>query len=233
MTKRLYLILFILVPVIVVAQNSQEQVKEYHAGDFFIGFSSGIDYHMNAFRSTETSDFQFCKKGPRYNIGFDLGVMATRRLRPRLELRYVRLAYGQEWIGWEDISYATMKTTTTRVNYLDLNLHLDYLVFGKDSKLKFFLSPAIKTEYALGAGYKTKKTDGSITSDNYSKLKDYYPSTSAGLAVSGILKYELTRYMGLTFTPEYTSFFREFQRVNDNKYQRLSLNAGIELHIFQ
>ncbi|MGV8135742.1 MAG: hypothetical protein AB2L20_11045 [Mangrovibacterium sp.] len=102
----------------------------------------------------------------------------------------------RKWLGWEDISYTTMKTTTTRVNYLDLNFHLDYLVYGKDSKLKLFLSPAIKTEYALGASYKTTKTDESTTNDHYSDLKDYYPSSIASWAVSGILKYEPTRYMG-------------------------------------
>lgn len=231
--KKFYLGLFFLIPVPVVAQDSQGEIKKYRAGDVFIGFSCGIDYHMNAFRSTEINDFQFSKKEPRYNMGVDLGVMAMKRFRPRLELKYVRLAYAQEWLGWEDISYTTMKTTTTRVNYLDLNLHLDYLVSGKDSKLKLFLSPAIKTEYALGAGYKTTKTDGSTTNDRYSDLDDYYPSSIAGWAVSGILKYEPTPCMGFTFTPEYTNFFRKFQSVNESKYQRLSFNVGVELHIFQ
>ncbi len=231
--RNLYFILLVLIPVISVAQTYQAKVEEYKAGAVFFGFSSGVDYHINAFRSIATDDFQFSKKGPRYNIGFDLGVMATKRFRPRLELKYIRLAYSQEWLGWEDISYTTFKTTTTRVNYLDLNLHFDYLIFGKDSRLKLFLSPAIKTEYALGASYKTKKTDGGTSKDNYSKLEDYYPSCIAGWAVSGIFKYELNKYMGLTFTPEYTSFFRSFQQVNDNSYQRLSFSGGIELHIFQ
>ncbi len=233
MIKRFCIGLFIFAPALVVAQNSQEKIKEYRAGDVFFGFSSGVDYHLNAFRSTEISDFRFSGKGPRYNMGIDLGVMAAKRFRPRLELKYVRLAYGQEWPGWESISYTTMKTTTTRVNYLDLNLHLDYLAFGRDSKIKFFLSPGIKTEYALGASYKTTKTDGETTNNHFSTLEESYPSSIAGWAVSGILKYEPTRYLGFTFTPEYTNFFRKFQSMNDNKYQRLSFNVGVELHIFQ
>jgi hypothetical protein len=230
--KKLYLVLLILLPVMGVAQDMQDEVEEYQAGAVFIGFGSGADYHINAFRSLETSDFRFYEKNPRYHIGLDLGVMATKRFRPRLEIKYIRLAYGQEWLGWEDISYTTMKTTTTKGNYLGLNLHLDYLILGKDSKLKVFLSPGLKTEYALGAGYKTKKTDGDTTTDHYSKLDDYYPSCIAGLAVSGIFKYELNQYLGLTFTPEYTNFFRPFQQVNDNKYQRLSFNVGLEIHIY-
>ncbi len=230
--RKLYFILLMLVPFWSAAQEKQEKQEEYKPGDVFIGFSSGADYHKNAVRSIATNDFRFDEKGPRYNMGFDLGVMATKRFRPRIELKYVRLAYGQEWIGWENATYASMKTTITKVNYLDLNLHLDYLVLGKDSRLKFFLSPALKTEYAMGASFKTTKTDGSTTKDHYSNLEDYYPSSIAGFAVSGIFKYELSRNFGLTFTPEYTSFFRSFQRINDNRYQRFSLNAGIELHIF-
>lgn len=231
--RKIYLILLTLLPVLAIGQDSQEGQIQYHTGDVFIGFSSGVDYHMNAFRSVETADFEFKEKGPRYNFGFDFGIMATKRFRPRLEMKFVRLAYEQEWLGWESISYTTFKLTTTRINYLDLNLHLDYLVLGKDSKLKFFLSPAIKTEYSLGNSYKTEKTDGETTTDSYSNLDDYYPSCIAGWAVSGIFKYNLNRNIGFTFTPEYTSFFRPFQRVNDNKYQRLSFNFGVELHIFQ
>lgn len=231
--RTIYLISLIFLPALTVGQDSQGELKEYRAGDVFIGFSSGVDHHLNAFRSVETTDFRFYGKGPRYNIGFDLGVMATKRFRPRFEMKYVRLAYGQEWLGWERISYTTFKTTTTRINYLNLNLHLDYLVLGRESKLKLFLSPAIKTEFALGRSYKTKKTDGDTTTDSYSTLGDYYPSCIAGWAVSGIIKYELSRNIGLTFTPEYTNFFRPFQQISDNKYQRFSFNVGLELHIFQ
>jgi hypothetical protein len=228
------LVLFILIiPFAANAQNATDENYHYDTGDVFFGFSSGTDYHINAYRSIGTESFRFEEKGPRYNIGADLGIMATKRLRPRLELKYVRLAYGQEWLGLENVSYTTFKYTTTRVNYLDLNLHLDFLLLDKSSKMKVFISPAIKTEYALGASYKSKKTDGDTSRKKYADLDEYYPGSIAGAACSMIFKYELNRFMGLTFTPEYTKFFRPFQRVNTNDYQRLSFNIGIELHIDQ
>jgi hypothetical protein len=38
-------------------------------------------------------------------------------------------------------------------------------------------------------------------------------------------------FIGLS--SEYTKFFRPFQRVNTDKYQRLSFNIGVELRIHQ
>lgn len=229
---RLVLFIFV-IPFMVNAQNVTEEDYHYDRGDVFIGFSSGIDMNRNAYRTSETNGFRFYEKNPRYNLGFDLGVMATERLRPRLEMKYVRLTYRQEWLGWSSLSYTTPKYTNTRVNYLDLNLHLDYLLLGKNSKIKVFLSPAIKTEYAVGASYKTKKTDGDVTKKRFSDLEEYYPHSIAGAACSMIFKYDLNESMGLTFTPEYTTFFRQFQRVNTCGYQRISFNIGVELDISQ
>jgi hypothetical protein len=228
------LVLFILViPFVANAQKVTDGNYHYDRGDVFIGFGLGVDINRNAYRTPETDGFRFYDKNPRYNLSFDLGVMATEWLRPRLEMKYVRLVYGQEWLGWSSSTYTTFKYTNTRVNYLDLNLHFDFLLLGKSSRMKVFISPAIKTEYALGASYKTKKTDGDVSRKNYSDLDEYYPHSIAGAACSMIFKYELNEFMGLTFTPEYTKFFRQFQRVNNNDYQRFGLNIGIELNISQ
>ncbi len=86
---------------------------------------------------------------------------------------------------------------------------------------------------ALGASYKTKKTDGDTSRKKYADLNEYYPHSIAGAGCSMIFKYDPNGYRGLTFTPEYTNFLRPFQYVNTNNYQRFSFNAGIELHIYQ
>ncbi|MGE4586468.1 MAG: hypothetical protein AB7D05_03915 [Mangrovibacterium sp.] len=213
------------------AQKSRGSDRAYRPGEVYAGLSSGVDFHFSAFREISTSSYNFEEKGPRYNIGIDLGVMATERLRPRLELKYVRLAYGQEWTGWEDASYGSFKYTTTKVSYLDLNLHFDFLLLGKYRKLNVFLSPGLKTEYATGTGYKSIKTDGDTTTDSYSQLGDYYPKSIAGAAFSVIFKYRLSNRLGLTLTPEYTRFFRKFQRVNTEQYERFSLNLGLEFRV--
>ncbi len=226
----LLLLVLVVIPFVVSAQSVTEGSSEYKAGDFFIGISSGVDINMNAYRTPETNGFKFEKKGPRYNFGFDLGVMATKRLRPRFEMKYVRVAYGQDWPG-SSTGGTTYEYTTTKVNYLDLNMHLDYLLWGAKSNLKVFLSPGIKTEYSMGARYRTTKSDGDHTKKKFNVLDEYFPHSIAGAACSMIFKYDLNENMGITFTPEYTKFFRPFQYVNTNKYQRLSFNVGIELRI--
>ncbi len=46
-------------------------------------------------------------------------------------------------------------------------------------------------------------------------------------------KFYRTEDPGLTFTPEYTKFFRPFQHVHTAKYQRFSFDTEVELLICQ
>ncbi len=227
------LLLACFIPVLGMAQDKEAESNEYtyKVLDFFLGLNSGVDYNVNAFRSVSTSDFSFEDKGPRYNISFDASVMATKRLRPRIELQYHRLAYGQEWLGASSSSYTTMEYTTTRVNYFGLNFHLDYLLMGLNSRFKIFLSPGLNTEYSTGVSYKTLKTDGDETSSRFSSLGDYYPKSIAGLNLTAIMKYDLSENLGITLSPGYTHYLRPFMEVNDNSYQRFNLNLGVELRI--
>lgn len=203
----------------------------YKVGDVFLGLSSGIDHNMNAFRSTATNEYRFEGIENRYNISFDASAFVSERWRPRIELQYHRVAYGQEWSGWQSLDYATFKYTTAGVNYLSLNLHADYLLLGKDSRLKVFVSPGLVTEFASGANYKTEKTDGDTSSSKYSVLGEYYPKSIAGGSVQAIFKYDLNENIGFTLTPGYNAYFRKFSSYSDGRYQRFSLNFGVELRL--
>jgi len=227
------LLLMCFLPVFSMAQDQETEKSEYtyKVGDFFLGLSSGVDYNVNAFRSVATSDFSFEDKGPRYNISFDAGVLVTKRLRPRIEFQYHRLAYGQEWLGASSASYTTMEYTTAKVNYFGLNFHLDYLLAGLNSKFKIFVSPGLVTEYSMGVSYNTLKTDGDETSSRFSSLGDYYPKSIAGANLTAIMKYDLNENLGLTLSPGYTHYLRSFMEVNDNAYQRFNLNVGVEIRI--
>jgi hypothetical protein len=226
-------LLLVLVPTISFAQKESESKTDYtyKVGDIFLGISSGVDNNSNAYRSDPTTDFTFEGIKRRYNISFDASVMATERLRPRIEFQYHRLAYGQWWTGWESSSYATFKYTTTKVNYFGLNLRLDYLLLGKDSRFKMFVSPGVVTEFAMGASYKTLKTDGDESSGSFSNLGTYYPKTIAGGSLQAILKYDVNENFGFTLTPGYNAYFRKFTDASDGSYQRFNVNLGIELRI--
>ena len=228
--RRILLIVICLFPIIALGQESKQNNQTDQPGDFFFTLSSGVSANLNASKEIATSKFSFENKGPRYNISMGLGMMATKHWRPRLEFRYERLAYGQKWQDASN-SYSSFDYTTVKVNYMDINLHFDYLLFHSKSGWIVFLSPAIKTEYAVGASYKTQMSDGSSTHNNYSEIDDYYPKSIAGGSFSFIFKYDLNSMIGLTFSPEYTHFFRPFQLSNSSKYQRLNFNLGVEFHI--
>lgn len=203
----------------------------YKVGDFFLGFSSGVDHNINAFRSEPTSDYSFDGISNRYNISFDASAFVTSKWRPRIEFQYHRLAFGQDWTGWESIDYTTFKYTTVGVNYLSLNLHADYLLAGKDSRFKVFVSPGFVSEYSSGAHYKSEKTDGDTSTSQYTVLGEYYPKCIAGASLQTIFKYDLSENFGFTLTPGYNAYFRKFSDYSSSAYQRFNLNVGVELRI--
>ena len=43
-----------------------------------------------------------------------------------------------------------------------------------------------------------------------------------------IFKYKITDRIGVTLTPDYTIFFREYVKANTKVYQRASANLGFE-----
>lgn len=85
-------------PTLIQAQTTEQKTSPYtyKTGDFFVGFSTGLDFNNQAFQAEPTTDYTFEAKNNRYNISVDAGIMATARLRPRIEFQYHRLAYGQE-----------------------------------------------------------------------------------------------------------------------------------------
>jgi|GEM_PF-2134308 len=233
MRKILYLILLTLVSTSVIhaqeTETTPQQQKEgvkYDAGDIFLGISSGIDYDINAYRtSTDENGFTFDKRNPHFNIGGYLGVMVTPKFRPRLEMKYVRTSYEQ---NWDQSQYPDFIKTTVKLGNLDLNLHFDYLVYNTE-KWHVFISPALKCEFMSGEDYNTTKSNGDDDSnDKFKTLEERYPKSIAGGALSAIFKYDINKKVGLTFTPDYTYFFRKYQRVNSGAYQRLSFNVGLE-----
>ncbi len=223
MRKRFYLLFsVVLVPYFLCAQ---EEGVDYQVGDLFFGIKTGIDYNMNAYKEfANNTGFEFFGESPHYNFGVDLAYMATSRLRPRIEFKFIKMSYGQYWSE----EYASFISTKTKVNNMGINLHLDYALIHTN-KFKFFLSPGLKYEFATGSKFVTEKTDGESTTSKFSNLGDYYPSNILGGAMATIFKYDLSENIGITFSPEYAVYFRGYQRDNSNLYQRLSANFGVEL----
>jgi len=94
-----------------------------------------------------------------------------------------------------------------------------------------FISPGLVTEFAMGAGYKTLKTDGDSSSSKFSTLGTYYPKSIAGGSLQAIFKYDVSENLAFTLTPGYNAYFRSFTDASDGRYQRFNVNLGIELRI--
>jgi len=184
--------------------------------EFFMGINGGLDYNMNAYKLDKNESYGYAYYGisPRYNIGLDFGLKVSKKLRPRIEIKYVNVKYGIDWSP----SVYQFGTTVTNVNYVDFNLHLDYLLISI-KKFQLFVSPAVKSELEMRH---------SISSTNWNILELKHPGKILGGAVSAIIKYNLSKNFGITLTPEYTMFLKPFATGNDKPYQRFSSNIGIE-----
>lgn len=192
---------------------------------FFMGLNSGLDFNINAYNiaqnnynKTQTDpnhQYKFYGIRPRYNIGFDMGLQVSQKLRPRLELKFVNLKYG---ISYNPSVFQNVGNTIINVNYFDINFHMDYLWLTK-SKFQLFVSPALKYEYKIGEA---------VGGDNFNFLSIDHPSYDFGGAVSAIVKYNFTKHWGATFTPEYTCFIKPFSAGNGAPYQRITTNFGFE-----
>lgn len=221
--KRFVFVFMLLIPFTVMSQEEYD----YRAGDIFFNVNGGLDYNINAFRSSSDSKgFEYYGINPHFNFGFDIGVMVSEKFRPRIEAKYMNMGYGQYW---PDI-FTTFEKTITKIDNLGLNLQFDYLIINKD-KFKAFISPGIQTDLALNDRFKTYKTDDDDTDSRFSDLEQYYPKAIMGGGLSVMFKYEINEYIGITFEPKYTVFFRSYMESNSNLYQRINANVGLEFRL--
>jgi len=197
-----------------VTAPSQTSPSDYPI--FSIGLSSGWDINANAYKATPTrAGGKYFGVNPRYDIGADLGVQLSKRIRPRIEIKYVNVKYGIDWSG-----FSTISQTIGNIDYFDFNFHFDYLLLPL-KRFEFFISPAIKFEVESGHSI--------LNNYNFNEELLHNPGNILGGAVSGIFKYNITDHFGVTFTPEFTYFVKSFTTGNTKPYQRTSYNLGFEI----
>lgn len=215
-------ILIVLVAVFIIAEV---RCQENETSNLTVGFNIGLDYNQNAFRTTDDIyGFDYYGMNPNMSFGLDFGYFVTKRFRPRFEIEYFYLRYGQNWNLGVDTDFD--KTTTT-VHYLDLNLHLDYALYlGK--RFQVFLSPGLTTDLASKRTFKTYMSDGDDTNTEYNLLSDQYPEALMGASLSLPVHIKINKNLKATLEPEYTYFPSNFLKVNENPYTRMSFKVGLE-----
>jgi len=225
-----YLFIIALMPIAANAQNAivaNAQDNIHYA--FTIGINSGVDNNINAYRlNPNFFGNNFYNSKIHFNIGLDYGWMVSKKFRPRIELKYVKMSYS---VGWDNANIPTIKESTVNLYNFDINLRMDYLLLNA-SKFQLFISPALKWEFNVGREEKNIRYDESYNWANYNGIITENSRNLLGGAISTILKYNITKNIGITVTPEYTLFFRNFVRSNDKCYQRASVNFGVEFNFY-
>jgi hypothetical protein len=224
-----YLIFIVLMPVAVNAQSTVVASAPNNIDyAYTIGINKGFDNNINAYRSTPNLfGNNFYNGKTHINLGFDYGTKISKRFRPRIELKYVKMSYR---VGWDNANIPTIKESTVNLYNFDINLRMDYLLLDI-KKFEFYVSPALKWELTVDRD-EHNINEGGDNWAKYNRIIDENSRNLLGGAVSGILKYNITKKIGFTVTPEYTLFFRNFVRSNDKNYQRTSVNFGVEFNIY-
>jgi hypothetical protein len=219
--KKIFILLCAIIPLIAYNQENQESEIDHSV---YVGLNGGVDYNFNGYRLIpDENGFNFFAIDPHLNLGLNIGVMVTKRFRPALEFKYLTMSYGMDWDDYNSI----FDETITKLRNFDLSLHLDYFLL-LNKKFQIGLSPAIKSEFVFNSKYIRKDLDGDTENVSYNFIDDEYSKSLIGGALSAILKYNVNDRVGITLIPEYTMFFRNFVRDNDKRYQRASVNLGVE-----
>jgi hypothetical protein len=141
----------------------------------------------------------------------------------RLELGYYQMNYGMNW----NMPNSDYYKTETTLSYFTSKLLIDYL-FLSGKKFQLFVSPFLTGELLTDDENYNIFNDGSSNYKTYNLVSEQYPKSILGLGVSILAKYKITEKTGVTLSPYYTRYLRNFVLVNGKPYQRIGLNIGVE-----
>ena len=185
---------------------------------FFVNLNAGWDYTTDKYYNYNNYDISE-HDGMEYSYGASVGMKFSDVVRFRVESRYGQYSYGQSYTGSD-----LLKTTMT-LDYFSISPYFDFRVWTKN-KFELFVSPGLKLEYISNSDQETQKTDGSVSDGNY--VSSAYSDKMSGFAGAAILKYNINKHLGLTFSPEYTLYFKKLYDGNDSRMKRLSTRLGVE-----
>jgi hypothetical protein len=215
-------VLIALLPLSIYAQEASRYA-------YTIGIYGGIDRNINGYRLDPNAyGNNFYSPSILWNAGVDYGLMVTDKLRPRIEFRYLQQRYK---VGWENGNISTMKESVVYLYNFDVNFRLDYLLLNKP-RFHVFASPALKWEFTSGKDEKNIRKDGTHNWANYNGIINENPGNLFGGAVAAVLKYNITKYIGITCTPEYTVFVNKYVKSNRKLCQRTNLGFGVEFNFY-
>jgi hypothetical protein len=229
-SKFFIMLIVVLIPVTIKAQPEKEVAKKSTISyAYTLGINFGIDNDIHAYRMNPNYfGNNFYSNKYNSSIGLEFGIMISKKIRTRLEVKNVKISYNADW---ENANIPSLKETTVNLFMMDFNFKLDYMVFD-NKKFQVFVTPLVKWEINADSEEKNISYNGIINWANYNGIITENPKSLLGGGVSTSIKYNLAKNVSLTATPVYTLFFRNFVKSNDKSYQRISLDLGVEFNFY-
>ncbi|MDA3879847.1 MAG: outer membrane beta-barrel protein [Prolixibacteraceae bacterium] len=217
MNKRIALVLMILTA-FTLGANSQNKMT--------LGVNAGYDY--NAAYLVDIDGATNLNQIPDFNVGVDVGLEFGERIRARVELKYVNISFERDFdYSINDLDVSNTKFVANNINF---NPRFDYRLFSIKNFDTYFTT-GMRLEFTAGDYIRTYNNAG----DKVDDLKYFggggryvHKSAMAGVIGGFIFKYNVNSNLGITVSPEYTSFLTRFYEENDWAMQRANLNIGIE-----
>jgi opacity protein-like surface antigen len=188
--------------------------------DPFINLGAGYDYNFNKYYN-ENGYIRF-ENATDYNAGGDFGLQLGKNARFHAVFNYVQFTYGKTPRD-TSVFYSEAKM---RISSLSLTPALDIRVWSH-KKLDLYVTAGYLMEWVVDMKETNQLKDGGTT--NLILMKKDYNSFISGPAGGIILKYNISKNLGITFEPTYTYFLKKFyEPENDLNLQRISVGIGVE-----
>jgi hypothetical protein len=191
--------------------------------DPFINLGAGYDYNFNKYY--ERPQWIMFEGKTDFNAGGDFGLQLGKNARFHAIFNYVQFTYGQT--NTDTSEYLT--EIKIRIGSLSLTPALD-VRFLSYKKFDFYVTAGYLMEWVVDLKETNKLKDGSNSNSIYKGVIDEnYKSFVNGPTGGIIVKYNLTKNLGITFEPSYTYFLQKFYEKKElGNLQRISVGIGIE-----
>jgi len=185
-----------------------------------LNLNGGLDKNFNKYYSANSYS-EVEDPGTDFSTGINLAYKVGAKNRLRLDMKYTQFSFGQEPTS----SASKIILTEFKAYNMVLNPRFDILLFAKN-KFELYVSPGASFNFLINNDQITTRTDGDTSYSNY--IDTDYNNSMAGVIAGALAKYNITDRLGLTLSPDYTLYFAELYDRNNQLFQRLSLNFGIE-----
>lgn len=200
-------------------------VKVFSQDKMTFGVNFGYDYNDKYLENLYGAEN--INEVPDFNVGIDVGVELTERIRVRGELKYVNLSFTRDFSYPE--AEINIDKTKIATNFIGFNPRFDYRLFSLGNFDTYF-STGMRIEFSSGDYIRTFNYDGEklVDTKHIGNGKYVHKSTMTGVVGGFIFKYNINQNLGITIIPEYTSFLTRFYEENMTSLQRANVNIGLE-----